>query len=66
MAKKNPEICPNCGHVILDDDQEYCDYCGMEIEKEEVPGKKQSGSCLGSLCTLALVVFLIIWLVSKK
>ena len=33
MAKADTEICPYSGHVILDDDQEYCDWCGSEIKK---------------------------------
>ncbi|SMC43402.1 hypothetical protein SAMN06297397_0941 [Aristaeella lactis] len=63
--KRNPEICPYCCHVILDDDQEYCDYCGMDIE-EEVPGEKASGSCFGSIGTFILVILLFIYLVAKK
>ena len=67
MAKRNPEICPYCGHVILDDDQEYCDCCGMDIEKEEVPDKRASDSCLGGIGTVLLFIFLmIIYLVAKK
>lgn len=66
MAKRNPEICPYCGHVILDDDQEYCDYCGMDIEKVEVPDKKASGSCLGSVGSVLLVFLLIIYILLKK
>ena len=60
MTKKIPEICPYCGHVILDDDQEYCDYCGSDIEKEEIPdNKKSAGSCLGVLMTVFFVFLLI-------
>lgn len=67
MAKKNPEICPYCGHVILDNDQEYCDWCGMDIEKEETHDKQAaSGSCLGSIGTLLLLILIIILLVMKK
>lgn len=65
--KKNPEICPYCGHVILDDDQEYCDYCGSEIEKEEVPDhSNSSGSCLGSIGVIIFIFLLIIVLIAKK
>lgn len=60
MVKKTPDICPYCGHVILDDDQEYCDYCGMDIEKEEVPDKKASRTCLGIIGTAFF--FLFCWL----
>ena len=63
---RNPEICPYCGHVILDDNQEYCDYCGMDLEKEDVSEKKASGSCLGGIGTILFVIMLIILLFVKK
>lgn len=66
MARRNPEICPYCGHVILDDDQDYCDYCGTDIEKENLPDRASSGSCLGSIGTVLFIILLIIFLVSKK
>lgn len=67
MAKKNLEICPYCGHVILNDDQEYCDFCGMEIEKEYVQdNEKPSGSYLGGIGTALFIILLIIYLVAKK
>ena len=64
--KHNQGICPYCGHVFIDDNQEYCDYCGMDIEKDEVTNKKDSGSCLGSIGTVLFVILLIILLVSRK
>ncbi len=66
-GKKNPEICPCCDHVIFDDDQEYCNWCGMNIEKEEIlDNKKSSGSCLGNIGTVLFIIILIILLVLKK
>ena len=64
--KRNPDICPYCGHVILDDDQEYCDYCGMDIEKEEISSKESSGSCLGSLGIVILIILLIVCFLAKN
>ena len=66
MPYNKSETCPYCGHIILDDDKEYCDYCGMDIEKEEVPDRKASGSCLGSIGTILLIVLVIILLVTRK
>lgn len=28
-----PWTCEVCGEIILDDDQEYCDYCGSKIDR---------------------------------
>lgn len=40
--KKNLELCPYCSHVILDDNQKFCDYCGYEVEKYKFPDRKAS------------------------
>ena len=64
--KRNPDICPYCGHVIVDDDQEYCDYCGMDIEKEEVEDNTKHGSCLGRLVFLMLIIIILAKILLKK
>lgn len=67
MARKNPDICPYCGTVILDEDQEYCDGCGMEIEKEDIPEKQPAfRSCLGSFCSLLILILAIILLLTER
>lgn len=64
--KRNPDVCPYCGHVIVDDDQEYCDYCGMDIEKEEVPENTKHGACLGRLFLLMLIIIILAKILLKK
>ncbi len=65
MAKRNPLVCPFCGHTITSEDQRFCDWCGEKIEKEEVP-EGRSGSCLGSLLTGIILLLLLIGLMMKK
>ena len=65
MAKKNPDFWDVCGCPILDDDQEYCDNCGAEIEKEEVPDSKSS-SGLGFVYLILFIVLIVILFSTKS
>ena len=63
MSKKNPLFCPYCGHMILDDKQKYCLFCGSRIKPKETRDKKAETNppgCLGVILFFALLILLLI------
>ena len=64
MSMKDSFICPYCGGVIPDDEQEYCVWCGADLREKQTA--KSAGSGIGGIVIFGILLLVIILLITKK